>query len=208
MMGKLTYVVLFLVITLAVTASVAHAQQSMPQYFTCTEVVPGVPGSNLSHVIVWLRLNNVTTPNGLLYLLDQMYYNLSSPYYHEFITPQEFAEWYSPPGYVFSYITSLAEQNGLIVNYTFPMLIEATGNASAVDNFLTALQSAPSNITQWILAGECIPLGYFAVHSKAPQYQPMIVKEPLPSGLSQASCWVVPLGLMEGRPMPGSTWPS
>ncbi|GAB6947459.1 hypothetical protein JCM16161A_15890 [Vulcanisaeta sp. JCM 16161] len=183
-MGKLTYVVLFLVITLAVTASVAHAQQSMPQYFTCTEVVPGVPGSNLSHVIVWLRLNNVTTPNGLLYLLDQMYYNLSSPYYHEFITPQEFAEWYSPPGYVFSYITSLAEQNGLIVNYTFPMLIEATGNASAVDNFLTALQSAPSNITQWILAGECIPLGYFAVHSKAPQYQPMIVKEPLPSGLS------------------------
>ncbi len=65
------------------------------------------------------------------------------------------------------------------------MLIEATGNASAADNFLTALQSAPSNVTQWILAGgECIPLGYFAVNGKAPQYQPTLVKEPLPPGLS------------------------
>lgn len=141
-----------------------------------------MPGSNPSHVIVWLRLSNESS---LISLLNQMYYNTSSPYFHHFITPQEFAEWYSPPNYVFSYITGLAEQSGLIVNYTFPMLIEATGNASAADNFLTALQSAPSNVTQWILAGgECIPLGYFAVNGKAPQYQPTLVKEPLPPGLS------------------------
>ncbi len=90
-----------LVMTMAV---VAHAQvfpppgpSTTPQYFTCTEVVPGVSSSNLSHVIVWLRLSNVTTPpHGLLYLLNQMYYNPSSPYYHKFIMPQEFAEWYSP----------------------------------------------------------------------------------------------------------------
>jgi subtilase family serine protease len=87
-----------------------------------------------------------------------MYYNVSSPYFHEFITPQEFASWYSPPSYVFTYIENLAMQYGLVVNYTFPMLIEATGNVSAADNFLTALQSAPANISQWILAGECIPI--------------------------------------------------
>ncbi|ADN51762.1 S53 family peptidase [Vulcanisaeta distributa] len=158
---------------------VAHAQtfpppgpSTTPQYFTCTEVVPGVSGSNLSHVIVWLRLSNVTTSNGLLYLLDQMYYNVSSPYFHRFITPQEFASWYSPPSSVVSYVVNLAESYGLTVNYTFPMLIEATGTASEVDNFLTALQSAPSGIQQWILSGECIPIGYFHVSSIAPLYRP------------------------------------
>jgi subtilase family serine protease len=120
----------------------------------------------------------------LLYLLDQMYYNPSSPYFHEFITPQEFASWYSPPGYVFTYIENLATQNGLVVNYTFPMLIEATGNVNDVDNFLTALQSAPADISQWILAGECIPIGYFYVNSKLPQYKPMIVKGTLPPGVT------------------------
>jgi Predicted protease len=101
-----------------------------------------------------------------------MYYNASSPYFHEFITPQQFASWYSPPNYVFTYIENLATQYGLVVNYTFPMLIEATGNASSVDNLLTALQSAPANITQWILSGECIPIGYFYVNSKAPVFKP------------------------------------
>ena len=172
MTGKLAYVVVALVLVLAVAASIAHAQEVSPQYFTCTEIIPGVPGFTLSHVIVWLSLSNVTTSNGLLYLLDQMYYNPSSPYFHHFITPQEFAEWYSPPSYVFSYITGLAESYGLTVNYTFPMLIEATGNASAVDNFLTALQTAPSNIQQWILSGECIPIGYFYVNSVVPSYKP------------------------------------
>ncbi len=80
-----------------------------------------------------------------------------------------------PPSYVFSYIAGLAEKYGLVVNYTFPMLIEATGNASAVDNFLTALQSAPSNIQQWILSGECIPIGYFYVSSVVPSYKPQYV---------------------------------
>ena len=165
-------------LTLALTIPIVHAQSlpigpsPTPQYFTCTEIIPTVSGSNISHVIVWLRLSNVTTPNGLLYLLDQMYYNPFSPYFHQFITPQQFAAWYSPPGYVFSYIEGLAQQYGLTVMYTFPMLIEASGNASAVDNFLTALQSAPSNIQQWILAGECIPLGYFIVNSTAPNYKP------------------------------------
>ncbi|MGC8606340.1 MAG: S53 family peptidase [Vulcanisaeta sp.] len=165
---------------------IAHAQappppgpSTTPQYFTCTEVIPTVSGSTLSHVIIWLRLNNVTTSNGLLYLLSQTYYNPFSPYYHEFITPQEFAKWYSPPSYVFSHITNLAEKYGLIVNYTFPMLIEATGNASAVDNFLMALQSAPSNIQQWILSGECIPIGYFYVNSVTPSYKPQYVAIPL-----------------------------
>ncbi len=174
--GKILIIAIATLI-LALTAPI-HAQQlppgpsSTPQYFTCTEVVPGVPGSGLSHVIVWLRLGNVTTPNGLLYLLDQMYYNPFSPYFHEFITPQQFASWYSPPSYVFTYVEGLAAQYGLIINYTFPMLIEATGNVSAADNFLTALQSAPANITQWILAGECIPIGYFYVNSKAPVFKP------------------------------------
>jgi len=168
-----------LVILLVALVSVPiHAQA--PQYFTCY----GFPPSNMSHVIVWLRLSNVTTSNGLLYLLDQMYYNPSSPYFHMFITPQEFASWYSPPNYVFTYIENLAVQYGLVVNYTFPMLIEATGNVSAADNFLTALQSAPANITQWILAGECIPIGYFYVNSKLPQYSPAVVKEPLPPGIT------------------------
>jgi subtilase family serine protease len=108
----------------------------------------------------------------LLYLLDQMYYNPFSPYFHEFITPQQFASWYSPPNYVFTYIENLATQYGLIVNYTFPMLIEATGTASSVDNFLTALQSAPADISQWILSGECVPIGYFYVNSKAPVFKP------------------------------------
>jgi subtilase family serine protease len=174
--GKILIIAIATLI-LALTAPI-HAQQlppgpsSTPQYFTCTEVVPGVPGSGLSHVIVWLRLSNVTTPNGLLYLLDQMYYNPFSPYFHKFITPQQFASWYSPPNYVFTYIENLAAQYGLVVNYTFPMLIEATGNASSVDNFLTALQTAPANITQWILAGECIPIGYFYVSSRVSMYKP------------------------------------
>jgi len=153
-----------------------------PQYFTCEEIIPWVSGSNPSHVIVWLRLSNVTTPNGLDYLLSQMYYNPASPYFHSFITPSQFASWYSPPSSVVSYITSLASQYGLTVLYTFPMLIEASGSASAVDGFLTALQSAPSYIQQWILAGECIPIGYFAANSKGPVYKPSYVKTPLPQG--------------------------
>jgi len=64
-----------------------------PQYFTCEEIIPWVSGSNPSHVIVWLRLSNVTTPNGLDYLLSQMYYNPASPYFHSFITPSQFASW-------------------------------------------------------------------------------------------------------------------
>ena len=174
------YIIPLVILLVALVSVPIHAQA--PQYITCTEVVPGVPGSGLSHVIVWLRLSNVTTSNGLLYLLDQMYYNPSSPYFHMFITPQEFASWYSPPSYVFTYIENLATQYGLIVNYTFPMLIEATGNASSVDNLLTALQSAPANITQWILAGECIPIGYFVANSKVPVYKPSYVKAPLPQG--------------------------
>ena len=172
------YVIPLVILLVALVSVPIHAQQfppgpsSAPQYFTCTEVVPGVPGSGLSHVIVWLRLSNVTTSNGLLYLLDQMYYNPFSPYFHEFITPQQFASWYSPPNYVFTYIENLATQNGLVVNYTFPMLIEATGNASSVDNFLTALQSAPADISQWILSGECIPIGYFYVSSRVSMYKP------------------------------------
>ena len=176
------YVIPLVILMVALVSVPIHAQA--PQYITCTEVVPGVPGSGLSYVIVWLQLNNVTTSNGLLYLLDQMYYNPSSPYFHEFITPQQFASWYSPPSYVFTYIEDLAMQYGLVVNYTFPMLIEATGNVNDVDNFLTALQSAPADISQWILAGECIPIGYFYVNSKLPQYKPMIVKGTLPPGVT------------------------
>ena len=176
-------IVLTLIMMVVIMATAAHAQQA-PQYLTCTEIVPGVPGSTQSHVIIWLELNNVTTSNGLLYLLDQMYYNPLSPYYHKFITPQEFAEWYSPPSSVVNYITSLASSYGLTVNYTFPMLIEATGTASAVDNFLAALQTAPSTIQQWILSGECIPLGYFTANSKAHSYKPNIVKAPLPQGMT------------------------
>ena len=174
--GKILIIAIATLI-LALTAPI-NAQQlppgpsSTPQYFTCTEIIPTISGSNLTHVIVWLRLSNVTTSNGLLSLLNQMYYNPFSPYFHKFITPQQFASWYSPPNYVFTYIENLATQYGLIVNYTFPMLIEATGNASSVDNLLTALQSAPANITQWILSGECIPIGYFYVNSKAPVFKP------------------------------------
>jgi len=174
--GKILIIAIATLI-LALTAPI-HAQQlppgpsSTPQYFTCTEIIPNISGSNLAHVIVWLRLNNVTTGNGLLFLLNQMYYNVSSPYFHRFISSQEFASWYSPPSYVFTYIKKLAKKYGLIVNYTFPMLIEATGTASSVDSFLAALQSAPANISQWILAGECIPIGYFYVNSKAPVFKP------------------------------------
>ncbi|WP_054853364.1 S53 family peptidase [Vulcanisaeta distributa] len=160
---------------LILATSIAYAQQVSSQYLTCTEVIPpGVPGSTQSHVIVWFWLSNVTTPNGLDYLLYQMYYNPSSPpYFHSFITPpQEFASWYSPPSSVISYVVNLARQYGLTINYTFPMLMEATGSASAVDNFLTALESAPSSIQQWIIAGECVPLGYFTANSKAPAYKP------------------------------------
>ncbi len=183
--------ILSVAIALAVAvlvAPMAHAPMpsqtpsTTPQYFTCAEIIPGISGSNPSHVVVWLRLSNVTTPNGLNYLLSQMYYNPTSPYFHSFITPSQFASWYSPPSSVVSYITSLASQYGLTVLYTFPMLIEASGSASAVDGFLTALQSAPSNIQQWILAGECIPIGYFAANSKGPVYKPSYVKTPLPQG--------------------------
>ncbi|MGC8543474.1 MAG: S53 family peptidase [Vulcanisaeta sp.] len=169
---------LIIMMTIIAMTTPIHAQQA--QYLTCN----GVPGSSPSHVIVWLWLSNVTTSNGLLYLLDQMYYNVSSPYFHQFITPQQFVAWYSPPSYVFSYIEGLAQQYGLTVMYAFPMLIEASGNASAVDNFLTALQSAPSNIQQWILAGECIPLGYFTSNSKVPSYRPNVIKVPLPNGVT------------------------
>jgi len=173
------YIIPLVILLVALVSAPIHAQA--PQYFTCY----GFPPSNMSHVIVWLQLNNVTTANGLLFLLNQMYYNVSSPYFHKFITPQEFASWYSPPSYVFTYIENLAMQYGLVVNYAFPMLIEATGTVSSVDSFLAALQSAPANISQWILAGECIPIGYFYVNnSKLPQYMPMIVKEPLPPGIT------------------------
>jgi len=159
------YIIPLVILLVALVSVPIHAQA--PQYIMCY----GFPPSNMSHVIVWLQLNNVTTGNGLLFLLNQMYYNVSSPYFHKFITPQEFASWYSPPSYVFTYIENLAMQYGLVVNYAFPMLIEATGTVSSVDSFLAALQSAPANISQWILAGECIPIGYFYVNnSKLPQY--------------------------------------
>ncbi|BDR93051.1 S53 family peptidase [Vulcanisaeta souniana] len=176
--GKILPIIITVAL-LILTASTTYAQQAQSQYFTCTEVVPGVSGSVPSHVIVWFWLSNVTTTNGLNYLLYQMYYNPSSPYFHQFVTPREFTKWYSPPSYVFNYITKLAKQSGLVVNYTFPMLMEATGTASEVDSFLTALQSAPINIQQWIIAGECIPIGYFTASSVIPSYKPQYVAIPL-----------------------------
>lgn len=186
----LMILVISVTIAMALMVLVSHASplssgpSATPQYFTCTEVIPGVPGSNPSHVIVWLRLSNVTTSNGLYYLLNQIYYNPYSPYFHQFITPQQFASWYSPPSYVVNYIVSLAQQYGLTINYEFPMLVEASGSASAVDSFITALQSAPANIQQWILSGECIPLGYFTANSKVPNYKPSYIKVPLPQGVT------------------------
>jgi hypothetical protein len=81
------------------------------------------------------------------------------------------------------------------------MLIEASGNASAVDGFLTALQSAPSYIQQWILAGECIPIGYFAANSKGPVYKPSYVKTPLPQGYTVSQVLSMQLRLTGNRPM-------
>ncbi|MEM3326565.1 MAG: peptidase S53, partial [Thermoproteus sp.] len=92
-----------------------------PLYFNCT----GVPQNAQSHLIVWLQLNNVTTPNGLNYLLYQLYYNPSGPYFHKFITPQQFARWYSPPAYVYSYIKDVARASGLEVIGVYPMAVVA-----------------------------------------------------------------------------------
>ncbi|MGC8583465.1 MAG: S53 family peptidase [Thermoproteus sp.] len=174
-----------LLIILALFATLAVAQ---PLYFNCNSAVPGVPQNAPAHLIVWLWLNNVTTPKGLNYLLYQQYYAPSSPYYHKFITPQQFAAWYSPPAYVFSYIKDVASSSGLTILGVYPMAVVASGTASAVDNAIVALQSAPSSVAQWIIVGECVPIGYFAANtrsSRAPAYKPAYVTAEV-GNLSQA----------------------
>ncbi|MEZ0249161.1 MAG: S53 family peptidase [Thermoproteus sp.] len=139
-----------------------------PLYFNCT----GVPQGAQSHLIVWLQLDNVTTPNGLNYLLSQLYYNPSSPYFHRFITPQQFAQWYSPPAYVYSYIKDVAQVSGLEVIGTYPMAVVAGGNVSSVNNAVALLQNAPPDIAKWIIVGECVPVGFFASNGQTPSYKP------------------------------------
>lgn len=159
----------------------AVAVSAQPLYITCAAY--GLYPSNFTHVIIWLQLNNVTTPNGLYYLLQQQYYNPQSPYFHKFITPQQFSEWYSPPQYVFTYIENVLQSNGLSILGTYPMAIVASGNASAVDGALSALSSAPQQISQWIIAGECVPIGYF---SKGLRYRPEYIYVPMDSAVRAA----------------------
>lgn len=162
-----------LVIVSMLFVAVAAAQ---PLYLNCSQMVPGVAQNATAHLIVWLWLSNATTPNGLNYLLNQQYYVPSSPYYHKFITPQQFAQWYSPPAQVFSYVESVASSHGLNTIGMYPMAVVANGTVSAVQAAIADLQTAPSSIAKWIIVGECIPIGYFAAgSSRAPAYRPAYV---------------------------------
>ena len=157
----------------------AVAAAAQPLFFSCSSAVPGVPSNSPAHLVVWLQLANTTAPNGLQYLLYQQYYNASSPLFHKFITPQQFAQWYSPPSYVFDYVKQTAASAGLSIIGVYPMVVVAEGNASAVDKALAALQQAPANVAEWIIAGECVPIGYFISNGRAPTYKPTYAYAPL-----------------------------
>jgi subtilase family serine protease len=97
---------------------------------------------------------------------------------------------------VFNYIKAVVNSSGLSLGYIFPMAVEASGNASAVDAALFALSTAPANVSAWIIAGECVPLGYFTAQSK-PLFKPLYVKIPLNSTLELAGPNTTYIG---GRP--------
>ena len=164
---------------LLVTILLAVAAAAQPLFFNCSSAVPEVPSSSPAHLVVWLQLANTTAPNGLQYLLYQQYYNASSPLFHKFITPQQFAQWYSPPSYVFDYVKQTAASAGLSIIGVYPMVVVAEGNASAVDKALSVLQQAPANVAEWIIAGECVPIGYFISNGRAPAYKPTYAYAPL-----------------------------
>ncbi|MGC8570568.1 MAG: S53 family peptidase [Caldivirga sp.] len=158
------------ILLVVIPAELRSQNQSIPLYVSCGEVVSGLPSSTPSHLIIWLHLNNIGALQGLL---NEIYYDPTSVHFHNFITPQQFDEEFSPPSSIINSIEGVLEGSGLTINYVFPMMIEASGSASNVDNALSALQKEPSNVQSWIIVGECIPLGYFIVNSTlsfTPQY--------------------------------------
>lgn len=134
------------------------------ELFNCNPYLfpPYYTNSSTAHLIVFTYLN-FTGLNNTIY---QEYYDSSSPLYHAFLSASQFDSKFSPPSSVDSELSSIASSNGLSVIMTSPSMFIASGTAQNVTNAINSILNAINanqSWTQWVLVGECNPVGdYFA----------------------------------------------
>ncbi|MFP3045776.1 MAG: S53 family peptidase [Thermocladium sp.] len=156
-----------MVMAIAPTAySVVQVTLSNPYYigtelFNCTPYLlpPHYTNSSTAHLIVFTYLNFAGL-NNTIYI---EYYSYS-PLYHTFLSPSQFDSMFSPPSSVDSELSSIASSNGLSVIMTSPSMFVANGTAQEVTNAINSILSAINanqSWTQWVLVGECNPVGDF-----------------------------------------------
>ena len=160
---------LMAVAPLAQTASVTPSTSITPT----TPVLEYCPVDTPSHLLVMFDLGN---PYALSDFLSRAYYNPSSPDYHQFLTPSQFAARYGTPYWVTADTQAIFAENGLSLVMQGAMLLEGSGTPTQVDNTINAL--AVSSVYSYIVGAECMPQTYNVVGSTLPSYTPDYVRGP------------------------------
>jgi kumamolisin len=150
------------------SASAASVPFSGPVYISCF-TADGAP----THLLVFFNLNDQA---GLTNYLNNAYYNPSSPSYHNFLSAGQFDSQYSAPGWVFGAVESIFFSNGLRTISSAPMLIEAAGSDTNVENALIQISST-ANIQKYIIGAECLSQTIDAPSGvSVPSYKPEYVQ--------------------------------
>jgi uncharacterized repeat protein (TIGR01451 family) len=104
----------------------------VPQAVLQTAVVgPADPGTNM-YLSIGLPLRNQAALNTLVAQI----YDPSSPNYHHYLTPEEFADQFGPTTNDYEAVLNFAKTNGLTVAHTHAnrMLVDVVGKVPAVEN--------------------------------------------------------------------------
>jgi subtilase family serine protease len=162
-----------LALMIAVPATQATAVPfPQPVYSNCITT-----NSTPSHLLVFFDLSNQA---GLTRLLNDVYYNTMSPFYHHFLSAGQFAAQYSAPPWVFSAVKAIFASNGLTTIVTAPMLIEASGTDLQAQAALLQL-SGTAGIQKYMIGAECLPETIDSQPSQSsqlPSYAPTHVRGP------------------------------
>src|ERR1700722_13327690 len=93
-----------------------------------------LPAANVLKLAIGLPLRNT---NELSVLLNQIY-DPSSPNYHHFLTPEEFAARYGPSEQDYESVSNFAKANGLTIINTHSnrVVLDVSGKVSNIENAL------------------------------------------------------------------------
>lgn len=113
------------VLTRHVRAAVSTGQAAL---------VGRLPATQVLRLTIALPLRNESDLDELL----QQIYDRQSPYYHQFLSVEEFTERFGPSQADYEAVASFAQSNGLVVTGTAPnrMIVDVMGSAASVERAL------------------------------------------------------------------------